>query len=162
MAAIEAAAERERIERELADTCADYRAWLSLSDCAREDDAPAITDKSSFKTRVRVKAAAVSVGGNGAESSHLPVKPVRAVTQTAPRSVSRSPSSFVGHGRGAAEEASVTIVRRAKNGRVTRLELPVAGRPAVARERMDRRARVERQLETANDAAPQTIAKRPD
>lgn len=163
MAAIETAAERDRLERELADTCEDYRAWIALSDSPGKDEAVTEPATLGAKPRVRVKAAAKRAKSSEPSPAHVKPDPSRPDTGTAPQAAARrSVATGPGRSRIAAEEASVVIVRRAKNGGVTRLELPVAGRPAPVRERMDRHARIARQLEAADDAAPQTIAKRPD
>lgn len=163
MAAIETAAERDRLERELADTSEDYRAWIALSDSSGSDEAPAKPAASGSKPRVRVKATGALVNASEPVPAPAPPSPLQPGVEAPPRIAARSLAAPANPSRSriVPEEASVVIVRRAKNGRVTRLELPVAGRPVAVRERMDRRARIERQLETADDAAPQTIAKRP-
>lgn len=164
MAAIETAAERHRLERELADTCDDYRAWLALSGDDQDDDAPAKPVASAFKTRVRVKAAARSANRKEPASAPAPPKPAPPASDaTPPRPMPRAMSAHAtaSRSRVVAEEASVVIVRRAKNGRVTLLDLPVAGRSVAMRDPMEGRARSNRSRVVADDAAPQTIAKRP-
>lgn len=159
--AIEAATERERLERELADTCEDYRSWVALSANAGPEGA-SNADTPQFKTRVRIKAATttkVAINGKRAAvpAAAPPPKPATAIA-AAPAPTS---SRLIEPSRVSPEEARVVIVRRAKDGTVTRVELPVATRMPPGRGRSERPARMADTPQPAPDTAPQPIAKRP-
>lgn len=152
--ALATAAERERLEGELSETCEDYRKWVALTSSAQQ-----VTAAPQFKTRVRVKAA-TKVAAKGTPvampAAVLTQSPAKVVSASNPTPQRRSDLIRVG-----LEEARVVIVRRAKNGTVTRVELPGRDWPSPARDRPDSTPGNSDRRMLPPDAAPQPIAKRP-
>jgi hypothetical protein len=160
--AIEVASERERLECELADTCDDYRAWVALSANAGDVSGSATASKADapqFKTRVRIKAATASkVTVNGKHAATPASVPGTTPIAAAPAPMSSRSTEPV---RISPEEARVVIVRRAKDGTVTRRELPASTRTTPGHSRSERMAHSSGPRYVAPETAPQPIAKRP-
>jgi hypothetical protein len=128
MDAIDLLSQRDRLEQELTETSEDYRSWAALTGQAKRPAGEQPQPPSPvFKTRVRVKAGTAS-GGDQVPVSRQPEQPTAKPADAAPK----PPSTAVtpakpSHGRVVVEEAAVTIVKRAKDGSETRIELSPQG-----------------------------------
>jgi hypothetical protein len=133
MDAIGIISERERLENELMQTSEDYRAWAALAAPARKSGGAQAAPPAVFKTRVRVKAGAASsvdpalASAPTSAAASAPAERTSARDERRARLSTASVPTTAGRGRTVVEEASVTIVRRAKDGTETRIELAPTG-----------------------------------